>query len=461
MDSTTKDNTFTAAVGFGSHSDRRGGDTVPVPPSSSFNDGPPGVLPTSTLGERTIADDREMRVVVRRIDWPGPASSKSGSRSRSVTSARAHPYSRDEAGQGQSLTRQDGGKVEGASRGGSNRSTPLSSSRTSLASEGTEDHASPEEDAMEVDDLPKKRGRGRPPTTGEFVGLREKREEEAARKQEKERERRAQKALSEDAPLPPPNKGLRAYEAECAEEVWKAPTPDIAARSMEQAAAIDRIAVCSGSLQGSLQKRLREAAALVRVTASTLAERAQQNETKGELAALRRDIKFLGDRNADLQREIRELKEELDATRCAKPPSRLELPGLPGGSPRKRRGVPRVKLVEELDVPIRLERPAAGRGQRSPSPGRVMGRGSPTSSGGGGGMGRMSPTLAGGRSNAAMRPPLRGTGGARRSPNSGESPSPPDAASPGPGVDPTPRGRQRRMGRSVPLGTGVVHLDTV
>lgn len=98
-----------------------------------------------------------------------------------------------------------------------------------------------------ADDLPKKRGRGRPPTTGEFVGLREKREEEATLRKEKEREQGTKMT-----PPPPLSKDLRAYEARCTEEMGLTRTPDIAARSLEQAAAIDRIAACSGNLKGSL-----------------------------------------------------------------------------------------------------------------------------------------------------------------------------------------------------------------
>lgn len=273
-------------------------------------------------------------MVMQRIDCPGPASTKPKSWSRSASAARAHLYTRDDKDRDKSLTRPEDPDIKVASRGHSQRSTPASSSRTSLMNESEGDFESLGEG--NADDLPTKRGRGRLPTTGEHVGLREKKEKEAALR----KEQRTKRALSENAPPPPFSKDLRTYEAQCADVMGLTPTPDIAARSLEQAATIDRIATCSGNLKGSFQKRLRKAAALVRVASRTLAERAQQTEGEGELAALRRDLKFLGERNEYLQKEIQELRGKLGAVRRAKPSLYLSLPDSPGRSLRKKRGVP-------------------------------------------------------------------------------------------------------------------------
>lgn len=88
-----------------------------------------------------------------------------------------------------------------------------------------------------------------------------------------------------------------------AEELGATPTIEVVARSLEGVATIDRIAACSENIHGSLQKKLSEAAALIRVAAGTLVERAQKPEGEGELSLLRRELKALSDRNADLDKE--------------------------------------------------------------------------------------------------------------------------------------------------------------
>lgn len=155
---------------------------------------------------------------------------------------------------------------------------------------------------------------------------------------------------------PPASKALNAYEARCAEEEGVVPTVDVVARSLEEAVAIDKIAACSGNLKGSLQKRLREASVAIRV----LSERAQRAEGEGELALLRRDLKALADRNADLNEEVRKLRGEIDSLRHS-PPPRTSPPGSPttGGSHPKR-GVPRIVSVETADVPLKAKRSKGG-----------------------------------------------------------------------------------------------------
>lgn len=93
------------------------------------------------------------------------------------------------------------------------------------------------------------------------------------------------------------------------EELGLTPTPDVAARSLEEMATIERIAGCSKNLKSSLQRKLQEAATLIRVATSTLLERAQLMEGRGEVSFLRTDFKSLGERNATLQKEISDLRE--------------------------------------------------------------------------------------------------------------------------------------------------------
>lgn len=92
---------------------------------------------------------------------------------------------------------------------------------------------------MEMDPLveegKEKRGRGRPPTTGEHVGKREE-EEEKGRRKEKELDERAKMALSRNPPTGRQWEKAKVWEMEMEEELSKAPTMDIAAQMMEQSA---------------------------------------------------------------------------------------------------------------------------------------------------------------------------------------------------------------------------------
>lgn len=47
--------------------------------------------------------------------------------------------------------------------------------------------------------------------------------------------------------------------------------------------------------------------------------------------------------------------------RRAKPSLQLPLPDSPGRSPRKKRGIPRVRSVEVVDAPVRVEQPTEGK----------------------------------------------------------------------------------------------------
>ncbi|XP_015431437.1 PREDICTED: tropomyosin-1, isoforms 33/34-like [Dufourea novaeangliae] len=158
------------------------------------------------------------------------------------------------------------------------------------------------------------RKRGRPLTTGVYVGLAE------AKKRLLELKRQELELYDEaavvDPTVPPPRvsqscKPLR-DEARVAAEMWHAPTPDLVAVIAEKVAVVEKVAGTSKHLKGTYVHSLREAALLIRHAAAEQAKRTVASE---------REVEF--------EREVRHLCARLEATEAL---SRARDDGLAAGA---------------------------------------------------------------------------------------------------------------------------------
>lgn len=165
---------------------------------------------------------------------------------------------------------------------------------------------------MEIEqDLPdkkEKRGRGRPPTTFEHVGKREKDEERARQKKEEELEKRAKEALSSNPPQGKKWEKAQDEVKKIEEELSKAPTIDIAAQAVEQSVRVYKVADCSNKMKESLVAQLRQAAMTNLAAVNVMAARARETSNE-ELAGIRCELEKLRMENQRLRREVEQLRE--------------------------------------------------------------------------------------------------------------------------------------------------------
>ncbi|XP_015440399.1 PREDICTED: uncharacterized protein LOC107195129 [Dufourea novaeangliae] len=219
------------------------------------------------------------------------------------------------------------------------------------------------------------RKRGRPPTTGEYVGLTE------AKKRLLELKRQELELYDEaavlDPTVPPPRvsrscKPLR-DKAGVAAEMRHAPTPDLGAVIAEKVAVVEKVAGTSKHLKGTYVHSLREAALFIRHTAAEQAKRTVVSE-----------------KEVELERELRQLRARLEATEAL---SRAHDDGLaagangapaldavampppsPPGSRRSRRASARAAAgVAQSQVVGRKERKRKAAAAAAPAPPKVAG----------------------------------------------------------------------------------------
>lgn len=178
-----------------------------------------------------------------------------------------------------------------------------------------------------------RRGRGRPPTTWEHVGKKEK-EEEKARLKEEEKERLAAESLKPTAP-----KGRKWSQLLDQEELEarlnETPTEDIASRLMERSVTAFNIAKCPNSLKGSLVKELQEMAVLMRAATNVMATRVRKAQ-EGKMERLLKKVEELQAENVRLKGEMEQVK-----TRLPPPTTSTSAP-----TDRRKRSVKRRRMVD-------------------------------------------------------------------------------------------------------------------
>ncbi|EZA62082.1 hypothetical protein X777_06198 [Ooceraea biroi] len=187
----------------------------------------------------------------------------------------------------------------------------VSPARSQVSRDG-EDEASESGHFVEVleEDSPKRkfkrRGRKRPPTTGDYVGLAaaKKRLVEAERK---ERELEDDKVLLEMYPRLGSKILMNEEEKDRMERVKKGSSDEIAITLLEKMALVDKIARTSSNLKGTYVKTLRNIVKEVSVATAVLLERSK-DEDKEEKRVMKREI-------AELKTQIEELKKEVRSPR--------------------------------------------------------------------------------------------------------------------------------------------------
>ncbi|KAF9798969.1 hypothetical protein SFRURICE_011608, partial [Spodoptera frugiperda] len=161
-----------------------------------------------------------------------------------------------------------------------------------------------------------KRGRGRPPTTGKYVGLAKARKKLAAAKKAAEKEERL--AKEEAAVVEKTRKvntgrvsGLSESSLSSVIEVEDLPARQLDGRIQNAVGAIKEVARLSKGLKGTSQKALKEAAASITEVAQELLERTSSEEVRRLEAANAR----LEAANARLEAQMAELLKELGELR--------------------------------------------------------------------------------------------------------------------------------------------------
>lgn len=206
-----------------------------------------------------------------------------------------------------------------------------------------EDNIEVDEDSLdEEEETKEKRKRGRPPETGEYVNIRERREEQARIEKEEELNRRAEAALSSDPPSGTGWEKARVQEMELEEELFSAPTNDIIAQLLQQSNTIFKVADCSNKMKGSLVGQLRQAAIMTRAAVNVMMTRSRESTTS-ELSEIRRELERLRLENKSLRRELGRLK-EASQTPLSPYPTLQE--SVASGSSRKRRRRARISDSE-------------------------------------------------------------------------------------------------------------------
>lgn len=183
----------------------------------------------------------------------------------------------------------------------------------------------------------KKRGPGRPVTTGDYE-----------RKKIRDAERLAQKEKENEKEMLDPSKTLEVSkteaklrsEAELADEYKVRPTPDLAAEALDAATVIRSLATKSGHLKGSLQKELRERTNSIMAVMTVLAARAQSNpdRQKEAMEELRKDLASLRYENERLRGEVSHLRNMMERREQVRAPDRIEVEEDPPRNAEDKRG---------------------------------------------------------------------------------------------------------------------------
>ncbi|KZC06853.1 Cellular nucleic acid-binding protein [Dufourea novaeangliae] len=144
------------------------------------------------------------------------------------------------------------------------------------------------------------RKRGRPPTTGEHVGLAEAKRKLLELGLQERRLREEDDLLDRSVPPRPVHKSCKKLpaEKEVAEEMRQAPTPDLGAVMIDSVQTIEKVARCSSNLKGTSVRALREAAQRIRHAAAEQARRTVLSERELELEI---EVKHLRARLSSLE----------------------------------------------------------------------------------------------------------------------------------------------------------------
>lgn len=204
------------------------------------------------------------------------------------------------------------------------------------------------------EDPPTKRGRGRPPTTGEGVQIEA---IKAAENRLKDLNNKIQvaEALAAGGYDPSAFQGRRRAKMalDLEEENHNLPSRDIAAQMQAAARLVDGVASKSGNLSGRFVRQLREAAIRIAAGADALAGRAlpKENEEAREVERLRREVR-------DLREETERLRAEGGQRQMPPPPvDAMEVDG--GGPPPP--PPPRVVLPPRNEWPPAIRPAVQGR----------------------------------------------------------------------------------------------------
>ncbi|XP_070512920.1 nucleolar and coiled-body phosphoprotein 1-like [Cardiocondyla obscurior] len=337
---------------------RREGNTVPVPLPLSSNDGPPAACTAGVAAENTPASSIKKAM---RPDKPGPASSKREGIEK------LSPYQSPVPGRRTS-------RASSRANSRANSPTPsIASTSADVLSDAAFLSGVDEDSSMDISATSsvgsRSRKRGRPPTTGEYVGLAQAKlrllevEQEVAHKEE------VSNILDSSYKM---TAKLRETSDSMVEgfmaELRDAPLEDLAARVFESQEKVLKVASVSKGLKGTMIKALKEAACVTRASTTLMASRSSRGaETDAESRFL-----TLSKELDDARKEIRNLHEEIRNLRsraaelpvrdsCAMPP--------PSGRPNRRSPPPAEH--QETTVSKGRTRPAESRSgpsrRRSPS----------------------------------------------------------------------------------------------
>nr|XP_034195228.1 protein enabled homolog [Osmia lignaria] len=195
--------------------------------------------------------------------------------------------------------------------------------------------------------------RGRPPTSGDYVKLAEKKAE-YLQLQERELELQVTRELLDDgvAPRQPSRSSKKLREAEeLSREIRHQPSSDLVARALKCAEKVEKVAGCSKNLKGTFVHALREASRDLEVVVGELGLRAQCERDDREVELLREQLKARDARIAAQGEELAAMRRELEALSARI--VAVETPAVPGTRKAARPASP---LTEEEAAPKRTRR---------------------------------------------------------------------------------------------------------
>lgn len=197
------------------------------------------------------------------------------------------------------------------------RTRPIASSFSELVSTD-EDVPSPKMGT------PLKRGRGRPPTTGEYVGLAKERALRSAGKgQEKFLKAEDEVAVSAEIANAARREMTEVLNKEGRVESEKS-TSSILNAVSTSLDVVQKVAMKSGNLKGTFQRALKDAVSTIKDSVETLGQRTVSEET----AVLQRKTSQLEEDNVRLEKELVDLRKELAELRAQVTPKSVASRGL-------------------------------------------------------------------------------------------------------------------------------------
>lgn len=259
----------------------------------------------------------------------GSASSGSSSRSGATAALAAEKRGRRKAvsyAEAAAAEKQGGGRAsspinidsDGSGKGSQSPGDSEPPAKKRLAESEDRGAYSDERDAYSDETM--SRGRGRPQTTGLYVG-RAKMQKECNRLKKEKADLDAASALRQ-LTMSEIFSSLERDTEKATEEMENSPTADVANRARESMAEVLRIARISKNLQGGCVKALKHSAVVATASAEVLRTRADKKESNTDsfkqVKALRRELEAVKHEMQTARREAEALRKELAVERATR-----------------------------------------------------------------------------------------------------------------------------------------------